>query len=320
MVRIISLILSLIFFMGEAIAGEFLVVGHRGAAGLMPENTMAGFEKAVELGVDIIELDVHLTADNEVVIYHDARLNPATTRDDNGDWVDGDLLIKNMTLAQIRTYDVGKLNHSEKYAQKYPDQESVEGERIPSLRDVLQLVRSSENKPQIFIELKYSPLNSTETKTRKEIANAVADIVKEENMVNRINVISFDWGILSYFHNLLPEVPTGYVTIAKKDFDTLKINEPGVSPWTSKIDIDDYDSIAMAIKSAGGTYWITNFKHATGHKKYLTSDTIKNAHSVGIKVIAWTPDKASDMKKLIEMGVDGITTNRPDILLSFLEN
>jgi len=70
-----------------AIAGDLNIIGHRGAAGLLPENTLAGFRKAMELGVDTVELDIRITADNEAVVYHDSRLNPAITRGGNGKWV-----------------------------------------------------------------------------------------------------------------------------------------------------------------------------------------------------------------------------------------
>ncbi len=71
----------------NATPDDLIVIGHRGAAGLLPENTLAGFRKALELGVDTIELDIHITSDNEAVVYHDSRLNPAITRDANGKWV-----------------------------------------------------------------------------------------------------------------------------------------------------------------------------------------------------------------------------------------
>ena len=314
-----SLIL-VVFQTNSVAAGEILVIGHRGAAGLLPENTIVGFKKAIELGVDIIELDVHLTFDHEAVVCHDSKLNPAITRNANGGWIKDDLLIKNLTLLEIQTYDVGKLKHSEKYAKKYPDQKSVDGEHIPTLRDVIKVIKRSNDKTHIFIELKFSPLDPGKTKPPEEIANVVAKIIKEENIAGRVCVISFDWKILMYFQSIVPEVPTGYVTIAKNDFDTLQRNKAGASPWTSGIDIDDYDSIPKAVKAAGGTYWITNVNHATGHKEKLNSKIIEKAHSEGIKVIAWTPDSESDMKKLVKMGVDGITTNRPDILLSILKD
>ncbi|MCP3876171.1 MAG: glycerophosphodiester phosphodiesterase, partial [Desulfobacteraceae bacterium] len=242
-----------------------------------------------DMGVDTIELDIHLTSDNEVVVYHDSRLNPATTRDANGKWIKTRPLIKELTRSEIQSYTVGKLNRREKYAKKYPDQKPAEGERIPTLGDVIQLVKKTNDKTHLFIELKFSPLKPEETKSPEEISNAVATVIKDENIAERVTIISFDWNILRYFQGIMPEVPTGYVTIAKKDFDTIQKNKPGASPWMAGIDIDKFDSIPKAIKSAGGTYWITNYKHVTGHKKNITSKIVEKANAEGIKVIVWTP-------------------------------
>jgi len=302
-----------------AITGELNVIGHRGAAGLMPENTLAGFKKAMDLGVDTFELDIHLTSDNEAVVYHDSRLNPAITRDTTGEWIKERLLIKELTLSKVQSYDVGKLNRWSAYSRKYRDQIAVDGARIPTLREVIQLAKKTNDKTHIFIEIKHSPLKPEETKSPEEISNAVSKIIKDENIASRVSVISFDWKVLKYFQGIMPEVPTGYVTITKEGRDTIQKNTPGASPWMAGIDIDEFDSIPEAVKSAGGTYWITNYYHAIGHQKNINSKTVDKAHSLGIEVIVWTPDSESDMKKLIKTGVDGITTNRPDILLSLLK-
>jgi glycerophosphoryl diester phosphodiesterase len=316
---IIFLIIVLFSTIPCSIAGDLMIIGHRGAAGLFPENTLAGFKKAMDIGVDAIEMDVCLTSDNEAVIYHDSRLNQAITRDPNGEWIKERRLIKTLTLSEVQSYDVGKLNRSDGYAKKYPDQKPEDGQSIPTLQEVIQLVKKTNDKTHLFIELKYSPLKPEETKSSEEISNVVAKIIKDENFKERVTVISFDWKTLNYFKGLMPEVPAGYVTIAKKDFNTIQKKKTGASPWMAGIDIDDFDSIPKAIKSAGGTYWITNYKHVIGHRKKLTSKMIEEAHSEGLKVVVWTPDSKSDMKKLIKLGVDGITTNRPDIALALMK-
>ncbi|WP_413910492.1 glycerophosphodiester phosphodiesterase family protein [Desulfobacula sp.] len=300
-------------------AGDLKIIGHRGAAGLLPENTLAGFKFAMEMGVDTIELDICLTSDNEAVVYHDSGLNPAITRDANGNWIKTRHLIKDLTLSEVQSYDVGKLNRMSRYAEKYPNQKAAQGERIPTLRDVIQLVKRNDDKTHLFIELKFSPLRPEETKSSEEISNVVAKIIKNENISERVTIISFDWKILSYFQNIMPQVPTGYVTIAKNNFDTIQKDKPGSSPWMAGIDIDEFDSIPKAVKYAGGTYWITNYKHSIGHNKTITSNLIEQAHAIGVKVIVWTPDSKSEMMKLIKTGIDGITTNRPDILLSIFK-
>lgn len=313
------IILFLLITTTIAIAGDLNVIGHRGAAGLIPENTLAGFKKAMELGVDTIELDVRLTSDNEAVIYHDTKLNPAHTRDANGKWIKKKHFIKDLTLSEVQSYDVGKLDRRSGYAQKYKGQKVVEGERIPTLREVIQLVKGTNDKTHLFIEMKFSPLKANETKSREEISNVVAKIIKDENIAERVTVISFDWKILMYFQKIMPEVPTGYVTRAKQGRDNIQKNKAGASPWMGGLDIDNFGSIPEAVKSAGGSYWIVNYRHATGHERKITSKIVEKAHAIGIKVILWLPDTKSAMKKLIKIGADGIITNRPDILLSLVK-
>jgi glycerophosphoryl diester phosphodiesterase len=302
-----------------AASNQLLVVGHRGAAGLLPENTLAAFKGAMDFGVDAIELDVHLTSDNQAIVYHDFRLNPAITRDSKGKWIKRELLIKELTLSELKSYDVGKLNRWTDYAKRYPDQKPLEGQQIPTLREVMQLVKSNSETTQLLIELKYSPLKPEEAKSREEITRVVAEMVKAEDIAGRVIIISFDWKILMEFQKIMPQVPAGYVTIAASNFDTLHLNKPGPSPWTAGVDINKFPSIPEAVKSAGGAYWIPNFNHALGDSSKITSEAVRKAQDKGLKVFAWTPDAKSDMQNLLPIGLDGIITNRPDILLSLLE-
>jgi len=293
------------------------VIGHRGAAGLLPENTLAGFKKAIELGVDAIELDIHLTADGEAVVYHNAGLNPAITRDTSGKWVKNFPLVKELTLKEVKSHDVGKLNRLKRYARNFPHQKPVQGERIPTFREVIQLVKKTGEKTNLFVETKFSPLKPEETRSREEISDVVATIIKTEAIEDRVTVISFDWEILRYFQKIMPEIPIGYITIAN-GLDMVKKKISSFSSWTGAIDIHQFDSIAGAVKQAGGTYWVSHYYHAVGHRKGMTSKIVEDAHAEGVKVVVWTPDSKFVMEELIQTGVDGITTNRPDILVSLL--
>ncbi|MBT8330937.1 MAG: hypothetical protein KJP06_01290, partial [Deltaproteobacteria bacterium] len=108
------------------------VIGHRGSAGLMPENTLAGFSRACELGVDAVELDVLVSADGEIVVYHDFRLKPDLTRKPDGLWLNSGLppAIRDLQLADLKRYDVGRLKPGSRYSRRYPEQQSADGERI----------------------------------------------------------------------------------------------------------------------------------------------------------------------------------------------
>src|SRR5205085_12692618 len=97
-----------------------LNIAHRGGAGLRPENTLAAFAHALDLGVDGFELDVHVAKDGAVVVFHDDRLKPEIVRDANGAWLDKPgPLIKDLTLAELQSYDIGRLMPGTAYAARY---------------------------------------------------------------------------------------------------------------------------------------------------------------------------------------------------------
>jgi len=313
------LLLYLILAASLALANDIQIIGHRGAAGLMPENTLSGFKKALEIGVDAVELDAHLTSDNVVVVTHDYRLNPAITRDVQGKWLKERPLIKDLTLARIQSYDVSKLNRSTKYARKYPKRKSVDGERIPTLRDVIKLVKSTNERTNLFIEPKTTPLKPEESSSPEVLVSAIAKILEEERFTHRVRIISFDWRSLRYIKKIMPRVPTAHVTIARENFDTIQKKKRGPSPWMTGLDIDDFDSIPQAIKAAGGVCWVSNYKHASGHGRAMTSKLVKEAHGLGLDVFVWMVNNKSDMKRMIKKGVDGIITDRPDVLRSIVK-
>jgi glycerophosphoryl diester phosphodiesterase len=96
----------------EVSAKKVYMIGHRGAAGLAPENTLAAFARACAMGVDAVELDVLLTSDRRVVVHHDFRLKPEITRTADGEWLNHSAryAIKELRLAELKTFDVGRLN------------------------------------------------------------------------------------------------------------------------------------------------------------------------------------------------------------------
>ena len=138
---------------------SFDLQGHRGARGLRPENTLAGFEFALELGVSTLELDCAITADGVVVVSHDPVLNPDHTRDEQGRFLDSaGPPIATLTWEQLQRYDVGRLRPGTSYAARFPDQQAVDGERIPRLADVFALARSRGDADVRFnVETKLSP-------------------------------------------------------------------------------------------------------------------------------------------------------------------
>jgi len=298
----------------ERLIKKFYVIGHRGAAGLAPENTLAAFKRALNLGVDAVELDVLLTSDKELIVHHDYRLKPEIARTPGGAWLkdwEGPT-IKNLTLAELRNYDVGRLKPNTKYARRYPQQQPADGERIPTLREVISLLRSYDKETQLWIEIKTSPEKPDMTPSPQSVTSAVIKLLDEETFMFKAQILSFDWRVLAHVRKIAPEIPTVYLSHIGVRLNNIKPGQPGPSPWMAGIDIDDFNgSIPRAIRAAGGRYWAP-------HYRYITPDLVEVAHRLGIQVFVWTPDSRHDMVRLMKMGVDGIITNRPDILKALL--
>jgi glycerophosphoryl diester phosphodiesterase len=291
------------------------VIGHRGAAGLAPENTLAAFSKALEIGVDGVELDVQLSADGIAVVHHDFRLNPDITRTALGEWLErGDTpSIKALTLAELKRYDVGRLKPDTTYANRYPDQEPVDGERIPTLQEVILLFKGSGyHQTQLWIEIKTSPKEPEVSQSPEPVTDAVVAVLRKEAFLARTKILSFDWRALVHVQKTAPEIPTAYLSPIGARWVSVRPGEPGPAKWTAGIDVGEFSgSIPVAVKAAGGKYWAPN--HVT-----INPSLVKEAHGLGLKVVVWTPDSRQQMKRLMQMGVDGIMTNRPDILRSVM--
>ena len=290
------------------------IIGHRGGAGLAPENTLTAFQRACEIGVDAIELDVLLTADGKIVVHHDYTLKPEMTRTPDGEWLNlPGPLIKELTLAELKTFDVGRLKPGTRYSRRYPEQQPVDGERIPTLGEVISLLKSNcDPATQLWVEIKTNPEKPDLTPAPEAVADAVVQILRMQNFTERVRILSFDWRALVHIQKLAPEISTVYLSFEGKSLNNIKAGRPGASPWMAGLDIDDFSgSIPQAVQAAGGRNWAPYHKH-------LTQGLLNEAHALGIQVLVWTPDNRSDMVRLMEMGVDGIITNRPDIMRSIV--
>ena len=296
-------------------ARDILVIGHRGAAGLAPENTLAAFARALDLGVDAVELDVHLAKDGTVVVYHDFTLKPEITRTPDGKWLDmwDGKAIRELSLARLKSYDVGRLDPYSSYAGRYPDQQPVDGESIPTLREVIELMRArTDGRTELWIEIKTSPVKPQVSSRPEALAEAVVDLLRRESFVRAVKILCFDWRALAHVERIAPEMATVYLTSTSLRLNTLQRGLPGPSPWTAGFDIDRYKgSIPHLVAAAGGSRW------APRHNR-ITAEDVAAAHRLNIEVFVWTPDAEAEMLRSIEMGVDGIITNRPDRLNAIL--
>ncbi|MHA1734395.1 MAG: glycerophosphodiester phosphodiesterase [Promethearchaeota archaeon] len=236
-----------------------LVVAHRGFSGPdeYPENTLLAFRKAIDVGADMVEFDVHVTRDDELVICHDSDLSRTTS---------GQGLIRDLTLEEVRQFDAGR------------------GERVPTLAELADLARG---RVGLQLEIKATGIESL-----------LLEILGDRGVLDQTFFSSFNHSALKKLKELNPSVRVA----------TLESN----SAWKSE------KSAARGIKMF--------LKHARAvdawaiHPFYfnVTPELLTAAHDEGFKVNAWTVDSAPIMADLVEMGVDGIITDFPDVALKQL--
>jgi glycerophosphoryl diester phosphodiesterase len=272
-----------------------LIVGHRGARGLYPENTLAGFAGALALGVDALELDVALTADGVVVVTHDPALDPNLTRGAAGVWLDGPgPLIRSLNAAELAAYDVGRLRPGTPYAALFPEQSPCDGERIPRLAGVLRI----SNDTNFIIELKTFPGDPGRAASATELAEAVLATADAAGVTSRIVVEGFDWRGPRHLRRVRPDVRTAWLTRAET------VRDPALW-WDGPHPADFGGSVPRAVAAEGGPVW------APDHTD-LTRDQVDAAHALGLAVIPWTVNDPRDIARLIGWGVDGVVTDHPD--------
>jgi glycerophosphoryl diester phosphodiesterase len=230
---------------------NIIIVAHRGFSGVYPENTLLAFQKAVELGVDFVELDVHQTVDKEIVVCHDYTIDRTT---------DGNGYIKEMTYEEIKKYDAGKWKG-------YP------GEKIPLLKEVFEKFGE---KIKILIEIKECDVST------------LIKLIKEYRMEKRVIVGSFNLEYIKEVRNLLPLISTALISYeVPENIDQL------IKYGIRKLDIEFHN---------------------------LNKEIVKELVSYGFVVNTWTPDTEEELKKVIDYGVQFITTDRPDILKEIIKN
>lgn len=304
--RIVIVCLSLILPCTMAFA--FDLQGHRGARGLMPENTLPAFSKALSIGVTTLELDVGVTADGVVVVSHDPSLNADLTRGENGEWLAERPLVKDMTFAELQAFDVGKLKPDSRTANRFPDQQAVDGTRIPSLKDVFELVKSSEHNDVRFnIESKINPLKPEGTVDPEAFVDAILSVVEDSGLKQQVTIQSFDWRTLQIVQKRAPEIETVYLTAQQNWLDNVKSEDGKASAWTAGFVLSEYDGVPAMVKAAGGSVWSPFYGD-------LTAELVKEAQALGLKVIPWTVNDKETMATLIDAGVDGIISDYPDRL------
>ncbi|MGE0717276.1 MAG: glycerophosphodiester phosphodiesterase [Alphaproteobacteria bacterium] len=302
--------LGLLLAAAAAPVAAFDLQAHRGGRGLWPENTLPAFAGALSLGVDTLELDVGVTRDGIVVIHHDDALNPATARGADGRWIAAPgPTLRSLSAAELATYDVGRLDPASRYARGFPDQQAVDGTRVPALADLFGLVRRRGDASVRFnIETKIAPDAPDRTLPPDEFALHLLAVIREAGMTDRVTVQSFDWRTLVAIRLAEPAVPTVHLTVQQRWRDTIRGPDGGPTAWTAGFSVADHGgSVPRMVKAAGGAIWSPYWRDPS-------DADLAEARRLGLPVIVWTVNEPADMEALIARGVDGIITDRPDIL------
>lgn len=318
------------------------VYAHRGVRSFSPENNLAGYETTLRIGADWIDMDVVFTKDGEVLLSHDLVLNPDITRDERGRFLapsrealgkyppaerseyDRKYAVRNLTLQELRRFEVGRLNPDSAYSRYFPDQVAVDGARMPTLREVVRFAEKKTRKKIRFqIEMKTEPARPDYSPPPGDFAAAVYKVLKEEGIIERVEVHAFDFRCLYELQELDKRVKTAYLTSRdneKGGVDSFYSSDPQVAGlWTGgKLLKDSGGSIPAMVKALGGMAW-------DPEDAELTKESLDEAHQLGLKVVVWSwPEKlgtafnAELTAKMIDWGVDGIITDDPGRLISML--
>lgn len=283
--------------------------GHRGARGLLPENTLPAFARALSIGVSTLEFDCGITRDGVLIISHDSSLSPDITRGPDGAWLaQDDIPISSLTYDELLRYDVGRIRPGSQYAARFPLQQPMDSTRIPRLADLFALVRKSANTSVRFnIETKISPLHPGRTPSPEIFAKSLVQLILKEKMQGRTSVQSFDWRTLRIVQSAAPEIPTAYLSAQQPWMDNIQAGAKS-SPWNAGLHVSAFGgSVPRMVKAAGGAVWSPYYGE-------VTPDNVKQARELGLKVVVWTVNAEADMRRMADLGVDGIISDYPDLL------
>jgi len=259
-------------------AHAFDLQGHRGARGHLPENTLAGFERAAAMGVATLELDVGVTRDGVVVIHHDRRLNPDIARGPDGRWIAAPgPLIKDLSFDELERYDVGRIRPGSEYARRFPLQQPIDGARIPRLSELFAQAGPT---MKFNIETKISAEAPSETLAPEPFARALIAEIRKAGVEKRSTVQSFDWRTLKVVEREAPQIATSYLT-------------------------DSKNSDPQKVHAAGARIWSPDFAQ-------LDAAKAATARKLGLRIIPWTVNEPADIRRMLGLGVDGIISDYPD--------
>lgn len=302
----------------------FDLEAHRGGRDVRPENTLYSYAYAIELGATSIECDMQLTKDGQIVMSHNPILNSDITRDENGNYIENNKYdIRLMTVDELKKFDVGVMDpNCGEYYDLHGKTQFTYDAKLPTLEELMQLIQSYGDKNIVLnIETKSYPdpasagyKNNADPKKFVEVFN---NIVKKYDMEDRVVLQSFDWQTLIEMKKLNPNISTSALWQEQpswgRDSESLRRYEKKKSPWLGGLDIKDYQGNPVKAAHAIGADIISPYYTE------ISKQDVDEAHSLGMKVVPWTVNNEKDMNMLLDMGVDGIISDKPWLLKQVLE-
>jgi len=262
--------------------------GHRGCRGLMPENTIPAMKKALDLGVQTLELDVVISGDQQVVVSHDAYMASSITLKPDGKPVSADeeksINLYRLSYADIKKYDMGSKKHAE-----FADQQNFPAYKplLSELIDSVEAYARQKNLPLPLynIEIKSNPAtDGVYHPAPDQFVKLVMGICRKKKLGKRGTIQSFDVRPLQLIHRKHPDIPLSYLTANTKSLE---------------------DNLA-ALGFKPRTY--------SPYYKTVTGETVKACHEQGILIVPWTVNTKPEMEQLVGLGVDGIISDYPNLL------
>jgi glycerophosphoryl diester phosphodiesterase len=250
-----------------------LVIAHQGGDDLWPGDTLYALEQAAALGVDVLEMDIHITKDGVLVVMHDETVGRTTN---------GTGAIEAMTLAEIKQLDAG-YNWSPDDGVTFPYRN--QGITVPSLEEIFQAFPNY----RMTIEIK---------KTDHSMAAPFCTLIRKYDMQDKILVASFHDEAMKEFRQVCPEVAT---SSARQETTTFVLLS---KVYLGRLYSPKFQALQVPEESGGITV--------------MTPSFVRAAHERGLRVEPWTIDDPEQMQLYIEWGVDGIMTDRPDLLMDVL--
>lgn len=254
------------------------IQGHRGMMGELPENTLLGFSAAIDAGVDTIELDVVCTADRHFVVYHDLETNPVRLRTMQGELIPQRPL-RTLSLSEIKQLDCGSIPHLD-----FPEQRVVPRTQIPTLAEVLELIRPRD--VRLSLDIKRDPHLDP-----KDLAKQLVAQIRDSGLEDRIDYHSFDPMILSEIRRLDHNVRIGLI-FEERDLEKM---------------------ISSAIHAGARIL-------SLDHTLLPNRDHVQTLKNLGFRVLAWSVNDPERWEDLIDMGVDGLITDYPRELVQFISD